>query len=101
MPSEEAKELESLCERLCDTIDQMENRLRVYDAAFRFFKANNEKYAPLLDDSLFLAETQPAVQQAASREHFAFVQEARILVSRMLQVISSLSTAAPKPTENS
>ena len=50
------KEIENLLGQLCDIIDQLERRLRIYDSAFCFFKANNKKYASLLDDSLVLAE---------------------------------------------
>ena len=74
------KEIEDLWGQLCDLIDQLERQLRIYDSAFYFFKANNKKYASLLDDSLLLAETQPVVQNAAFDEHGGLRQVALALV---------------------
>jgi hypothetical protein len=95
------KEIETLLGQLCDIIDQLERRLKIYDSAFRFFKANNKKYAYLLDDSLVLAETQPVVQNVAFDEHGASRQEALAIVSRLLRVIKNLHSASRERTDPS
>jgi len=88
MTSSQTTEIKDLLGQLCNIIDHLERRLRVYDSAIRFFKASNQNYASLLDDSLMLAESQRVVQSAAaSDEHGAFRQEALALISRVLKTI--------------
>lgn len=91
MSQNQSIDLTQSLERLCAILDKLENRLRIYDAAFQFFKANNPNHAALLDDSLVMAEAIPQVQAAASAEHVALHQESLELVSRVLQGISNLS----------
>jgi len=90
MTHEETKEIEILLGRLCDIVDKLEGQLRVYDSAFHLFRENNEKHASLLDESLALAETQPAVENPASDEHGELRQESLAIVSSVLQAIRNL-----------
>jgi len=90
MASSQTKEIENLLGQLCEIIDQLERRLRVYDSAVRHFKASNERFVSLLDDSLILAETQPIMQNGVSDEPGALRQDALALVSRVLLVIRNL-----------
>jgi hypothetical protein len=85
----QTRELTNLLGQLCMIIEQLEDRLRVYESALRFAKTSHPIEAAILERCLVIAETGPIVQDAASKEHAATVQKAHALVSKLIEELDS------------
>jgi hypothetical protein len=94
MAPNQTKEIADTLEQLCGVIDELSNRLRLYDATFRFVKANYPTEADILDGCLAMTASRPIVQNAASHEYAALVQKAHVLVSGVLQEIKNPDATA-------
>lgn len=86
-------QLVSALEDLSNHLNEVHKQLKIYDSAFRFFKANNPKQASLLDDAVTMATHIPEVQNAASPEYASLIQTSFELAARVFQASSN----PPKP----